>query len=216
MANLTTAKLLINSTISTPGANFFVTDLANFYLITPMPNPEYMCLRLNIIPKKIIAHYNLYNIVTPDGWVYIEIQKGMYGLPQAGILTNQLLKNHLATKGYYQCQHTPGLWSHIWQNTMFCLVVNDFGIKVTNVHDMDHLINGLKEHYTVAIDTKGSLFCVIHLTWNYMLGHVNLPYTRVHQKSPCKVSTPQTSLSPTCSLQGGPDPVWCTGSEGGG
>jgi hypothetical protein len=56
---------------------------------------------------------------------------------------------------------------------MFCLVVDDFGIKVTNMHDMDHLINALKEHYTVAIDMTGSLFCGIHLTWNYTLGHIN-------------------------------------------
>ncbi len=100
-ADLTTAKLLINSTISTPGAKFLVVNLANFYLNTPMPNPEYMCLHLDIIPNKIIAHYNLCNIVTPSGWVYIEIWKGMYGLPQAGILTNQLLKKCLATKGNY-------------------------------------------------------------------------------------------------------------------
>ncbi len=56
---------------------------------------------------------------------------------------------------------------------MFCLVVDDFGIKVTSMHDMDHLVNALKEHYTVAIDMMGSLFCSIHLTWNYMLAHVD-------------------------------------------
>jgi hypothetical protein len=43
-ADLTTAKLLINSIISMPGAIFFGIDLANFYLNTPMPNPKYMRL----------------------------------------------------------------------------------------------------------------------------------------------------------------------------
>ena len=76
----------------------------------------------------------------------------MYGLPQAGFLANQLLEKRLATKGYYQCQHTPGLWCHVWKNITFCLVVDDFGIKVTNMHNMDHLINALKEHYTVAVN----------------------------------------------------------------
>ncbi len=137
----------------------------------------------------------------------------MYGIPQAGILANQLLKKSLATKGCYQCQHTLGLWHHIWQNITFCLVVDDFGIKVTNMHNMDHLVNALKEHYTVAIDMTGSPFFGIHLTWNYTLGHTNCHMP--HQQSPHKVLTPQTSLSPTCSLQGGPNPVWCTGSEGG-
>jgi hypothetical protein len=172
MADLTTVKILINSTISNLGAKFLGIDFTNIYLNTPMPNPEYMRLRLDIISDKIIVVYNLCNIVTPDGLVYIKIWKGMYGLPQAGILANQLLKKHLATKGYYQCQHTPGLWCHIWQNITFYLV-DDFGIKVTNMHDMDYLVNALKEHYTIAIDMTSSLFCSIHLTWNYTLGHVN-------------------------------------------
>jgi hypothetical protein len=58
MADLTTAKLLINSTISTLGARFLGINLANFYLNTPMPNPEYMRLHLDITPNKIIIHYN--------------------------------------------------------------------------------------------------------------------------------------------------------------
>jgi hypothetical protein len=87
-ANLTTAKLLNNSNISTPGAIFLGIDLDNFYLNTPMPNPEYMRLQLDIIPKEIIVAYNLCELAMPNGWVYIEIRKGMYGLPQAGILAN--------------------------------------------------------------------------------------------------------------------------------
>ncbi len=43
-ADLTTAKLLINSTISMPGTIFLGINLANFYLNTPMPNPKYMRL----------------------------------------------------------------------------------------------------------------------------------------------------------------------------
>jgi hypothetical protein len=191
MANFTTAKLLINSTISTPGAKFLGIDLANFYLNTPMPNPVYMRLHLNIIPNKIIHHYNLWHIVTPDGWIYIEIWKGMYGLPQAGILANQLLEKCLAIKGYYQCQHTPGLWHHVRQNIKFCLVVDNFGIKVTNIHDMDHLINALKEHYTKAINMTGSLFCGIHLTWNYMLGHIDCHMPRYINKTLTKYQHPK-------------------------
>jgi hypothetical protein len=109
-ADLTTAKLLINSTISMSDAIFHGFNLANFYLNTPIPNPEYMCLRLDIIPEEIIVPYNLRELAMLDGWVYIEIRKGMYGLPQAGILANQLLEKGLAAKGYYQYQHTPGLW----------------------------------------------------------------------------------------------------------
>jgi hypothetical protein len=57
-----------------------------------MADPEYMRLRLNIIPEEIIVKYNLRDLVDEEGWVYIEIRKGMYGLPQAGIIANQLLE----------------------------------------------------------------------------------------------------------------------------
>jgi hypothetical protein len=46
--NLTTAKLLINLTISTTGAIFLSIDLANFYLKTLLPNYEYMCICLDM------------------------------------------------------------------------------------------------------------------------------------------------------------------------
>jgi hypothetical protein len=118
----------------------------------------------------------------------------MYGLPQAGILANQLLEKRLTTKGYYQCQQTPSLWSHVWQNITFCLVVDHFGIKVTNMHDMDHLINALKEHYTIAVDMAGSLFCGIHLAWNYAQGHVNCHMPGTSTKPSQSTNTPNRSL----------------------
>jgi hypothetical protein len=85
-----------------------------------------MRLRLNIIPEEIIVKYNLRDLVDEDGWVYIKIRKGMYGLPQAGIIAkNQLLEKQLSEKGCYQCQHTRGLWRHVWCSIVFCLAVDD-------------------------------------------------------------------------------------------
>jgi hypothetical protein len=72
-----------------------------------------MRLQLDILPQEIIDKCSLTNIVEADGWVYVKIHKGMYRLPQAGILVNKLLKKRLAVRGYYQCQHTPGLWHHM-------------------------------------------------------------------------------------------------------
>jgi hypothetical protein len=97
----------------------------------------------------------------------------MYGLPQAGILANQLLEKRLAAKGYYQCQHTPGQWRHMWWSITFCLVVDNFGIKVTNMANFEHLKMALEEHHTIAVNYKGSLFCSFKLTWDYACCHVN-------------------------------------------
>jgi hypothetical protein len=72
-ADITTAELLFNSTISTPGASFYGIDLANFYLNTPMECYKYMRLWLDIPPQEIIDKYKLTDIVNSNGWVYVEI-----------------------------------------------------------------------------------------------------------------------------------------------
>ena len=51
-----------------------------------------MKLQISIIPKEIIEAYNLYNIQYNNGWVYMKIYKGMYGLKQAGIISNLEVK----------------------------------------------------------------------------------------------------------------------------
>ena len=59
-------------------------DIKNFYLATPMKQYEYIKLKLNTLPNEIIREYKVANIATPDGAVYVEVRKGMYGLPQSG------------------------------------------------------------------------------------------------------------------------------------
>ena len=84
-------------------------------------------------PIKIIptAFEKLYNLTTKvkNGFVYMQIEKGMYGLPQAGILANKLLRKRLAPHGYYEIPHTPGLWKHIHWPIKFTLLVDDFVVK---------------------------------------------------------------------------------------
>ena len=88
---LITVKLLLNSVVSTPNAKFMTIDITNFYLNIEMTNYEYIRMHISIFPQHIIDHYNLNNIATKDGFVYMEIRKGMYGLPQAGKLAHEKL-----------------------------------------------------------------------------------------------------------------------------
>ena len=53
----------------------------------------------------------------------------MYGLKQAVIIANMELTKHLEKFGYNPVQHTPGLWKHNTQATIFTLVVDNFAIK---------------------------------------------------------------------------------------
>jgi hypothetical protein len=98
-AGLTTAKFFINSVISTFGAKFLVIDIKNFYLNTPLGRFEYMVINLSSLPQETIEKYDLLEL-SQDEKMGIEIQKGMYGLPQAGILANKLFQRNLAKDGY--------------------------------------------------------------------------------------------------------------------
>jgi hypothetical protein len=53
----------------------------------------------------------------------------MYGLPQAGIIAQELLAKRLKENGYSQSKTTPGLWKHEWRPVRFSLVVDNFGVK---------------------------------------------------------------------------------------
>jgi hypothetical protein len=75
-----------------------------------------------------VSKYNL-KAFTVDGWVYIEIIKGMYGSKQAGLLANKLLQKCLAPFGYYPAQQTPGLWLLKTRPIAFSLIVDDFAVK---------------------------------------------------------------------------------------
>jgi hypothetical protein len=108
-AGLTMAKIIINSIISTLGAKFLVIDIYNFYLNTPLGRFEYMVINLSSLPQETIDKYDLIEL-SKDGKVYIEIQKGMYVLPQAGILANKLLQRNLAKDGWsLDPQYSPNI-----------------------------------------------------------------------------------------------------------
>jgi hypothetical protein len=172
-ADMTTAKVLSNNVIATPEARFMCTDGKDFYLNNPMARYEYMRLPLRILPQEIVNKYKLLPLVH-DGWIYVEIWKGMYGLPQAGIIANQRLEKHLAKYGYKPTYLTPGLWRQESQPITFSLVVDNFGIKHVGDQHARHLIKALEDLCTVSSDWTGSLYCGLTLNWDYTNGTANL------------------------------------------
>eukprot|EP00957_Ditylum_brightwellii_P052689 3994206-Ditylum_brightwellii.AAC.1 len=68
-ADTITAKLHINSTISTIGTRYICANIKNFYLDTPMERKEYTKLPIELIPEEIIAQYNLKEKQERDGCI---------------------------------------------------------------------------------------------------------------------------------------------------
>jgi hypothetical protein len=73
-AGLITAKIMFNSTISTPGARFLVLNIKDFYLNNDVEHDECMQNPLDLIPQAIVDQYNLLSIAH-NGHVLVEIRK---------------------------------------------------------------------------------------------------------------------------------------------
>jgi hypothetical protein len=126
------------------------------------------------IPDKIIKEYILDEIATEDGYIYCKIQKGMYNLPQAGIIAQELLKEFLAKHGYTQSKTIHGLWKHKTRPTCFTLVVDDFAVKYTNEQDAEHLISTLKQDYDITIDQEATKYIGLIIEWDLKNNQVHM------------------------------------------
>ena len=154
-ANLPTVKILMNAVVSTPGSRVATADIKDYYLGTSMAIPEFMKVALRQIPDAIRARYHLDDIAH-EGQVMMRIDKGMYGLVQAGRLAQERLVKHLAKHGYKEAKHTPMLFKHEHKKTVFTLVVDDFCIKYDARADLEHLFDSLRELYIITTDYSGS------------------------------------------------------------
>ena len=140
-------KLLLNSVISTPDAKLMWMVIKSFYLNAPLKRYEYFHLKVEDSPKDVQQEYQLQDKATQDGWVYVEVQKGMYGLTQAGLLAQEVLAARWAKHGYKQSKLTPDLWKHKNRPIKFCLVMDDFGVKYVGSKHAQHLKTILEQHY---------------------------------------------------------------------
>ncbi len=144
-----------------------------------------MQLKLTDIPDEVIEHYNLRELATPDGHVYCEVTKGMYGLPQAGKIAQELLDKRLAEHGYYQSKIVHGLWKHKTRPICFCLVVDDFAVKYVYRANADHLVNTIQQYYPMTVDEDATKYIGLTIQWDYTYrkAHIYMPATLIKRLS---------------------------------
>ncbi len=79
----------------------------------------------------------IHSVISGDfKWMTIDITK----------LSQTRLIQHLKENGYTQCPNTPCLFRHHTREIMFCLVVDDFGVRYKTQADADHLISTLEKY----------------------------------------------------------------------
>ena len=143
-------------------AAYLMVDIMFLNLNSSMNRSEYMRIPAKYLPAGSVEQYQL-KFLNVNMYYMVEIRKGIYGLPQAGIITNKRLQTHLYQHGYFTCPHTPGLYKYKILDTTFKFVVDDFGIKYTSKANALHLIHCLRSLYTVTIDWSGFLYIGINL-----------------------------------------------------
>ena len=94
-----------------------------------MAHYEYMKIPMRWFPQDIIEQYKIMDLLDKDGFVYVDICKGMYGLKQAYHIAFDRLVKILKPHGYYPLRSHPGIWCHETLPTKFALCVDYFGIK---------------------------------------------------------------------------------------
>jgi hypothetical protein len=171
---MVTVKIHLNSVVCTKGARYCTIDLKDFYLNTLMVRPEFMRMKLAELPEDFTRIYKLHDLIDTIGFVSIKIQKGMYGLPQAGILALELLKKRLSKHGYHQSPITPGLWRHDFRPISFTLCVDNFGIKCVGREHIEHLSGILNEHYKCSQDWDSAHYLGMNIDWDYINKNVHV------------------------------------------
>eukprot|EP00978_Attheya_sp_CCMP212_P028927 scaffold101117_cov42-Attheya_sp.AAC.1 len=162
---------------------------------------EYIRIPEEMIPEEFIRAYNLTPLIR-NGFIYAEVRKGMYGLPQAGKIAQDCLTKVLEPWGYAPAKITAGLWTHKTRPINFALAVDDFGVKYQGKeHTLLHLIAALESTYKITRDWTGSLYTGITLKWDYtkrsvkfdMPGYVEAALHKFQHADP---SRPQDSPYP--------------------
>ena len=155
-AELLTVKCLINSTVARKRKLLFA-DIVDFYLGSIMTRPEYMFVLGKQIPENTKKKLGIVGC-KDDEKIYFKINKGIYGLRQAGKLAQDQLFDHLKQHGFTSCQNTPCLFKHATRDIMFCLVVDDFGISYNNKEDVEYLISVIEKKYKLTVDWEGKKY----------------------------------------------------------
>jgi hypothetical protein len=171
---------------------------------------EHMRMPLELFPIWILEQYNL-RILAYKGFVHLEMQRAVWGLPQAGILANKRLQCKLAPFGYFKHVSTPGLWYHKTWPISFTLVVNDFGVKYVNQEDINHLIALIKKTYTLTKDWMGNLYGGICLDWDYTNCTGDIPMPGYIKKKLQQYKSHCKQMGPELPIHASPKAIWFQG-----
>ena len=152
-------KILLHATVS-ENSHFGSLDLTDFFLGSLMPAPEYLIIMAAQFTPALLDTLGITPFLQTDSkgrsYFFTEVSKTMYGFRQAGFHANEQVIAHLLSHGYYQTQ--PCLFTHTTDPIVFCLVVDDYGVKYTHVAQFHRLVDCLSLLYHVKASPVATSF----------------------------------------------------------
>ena len=191
-AALPTVKILLQSVVSDT-ANFMTLDIKDFYLMTPLPRPEYIRIPLKFLSQKVLDKHTLHQHIHNNS-VLFEVTKSMYGLPHAGKIAQDILIERLATHGYHQTS-TICLFRHSTNGVAFALVVDDFGVKFKDLAGAEDLIRCLQLYYTLTIKMDATKFLGLTIAVDHTAREVRISAPSVIPKALKQFAPNSTSVA---------------------
>ena len=154
-------KMLLNAVCS-ENAFFGTLDVSNFYYGADIfGRPPSIRIPLRHYPASLLSDLQLSPFVQTDRsgqpFLYADVKKCIPGLPQSGLLSQLRLLSHLESHGFYETA-TPMLFRHVSRPISFTLVVDDFGVKYSDVADCRFLRTCLEEQYEVTGSEVGTQY----------------------------------------------------------
>ncbi len=182
VASLTAVNIALNSVVS-DNVFFGTADLTDFYLGTPVTLPlsqrQFIPIDVDSYSPAVLARLSLLPFIrtTRNGkrFVIFHIDQTMYGLKDAGKLSNLRLVSLLSASGFLETT-TPCLFRHVSRPISFVLVVDDFGIKYQNRDGYDYLISCLSRLYHVKSHPIASKFLGFAITHDRSQRTLSLSY----------------------------------------
>jgi hypothetical protein len=205
-AEMLVAKMLFNSVISTKGAQFMTMDISNFYLMTPLHCANFIQIKISDIPDEVIREYKLREKATKNRSIYIRAKRGMYGLPQAGLLANKLLKNASTNTdtGKANWYRDFGSMTQDPYSSHWLLMISASNTLAMNMHNISRTHSKNTTTY-MRLDRQ-----TIH--WdNIGLGLQQAPCPSIHAKLRAKsfeIISTQSRQTTACAIPKCTNPTW--------
>jgi hypothetical protein len=95
--------------------NLEVCDVPSAYLNTPLPKGKKHLMRIkpSIAKYFVIADPSAKEFLQKDGSLLVQLEKALYGLPEAGKLWHELLRDNLTACGYKHRPNDTTTWKRV-------------------------------------------------------------------------------------------------------